>query len=282
MLVLTQTTDNLQISLSRPITTNQLSIMSCWRDVTTNTYTPGRTLAQTNNTTDVNIVPAPSSQTQRVIDFINIHNADTAPATVTVKLDANGMEYILWQGLLSPNDRLEYTDDKGFTVYNFFGAQKVQNTIGNIVSAGNWVNVTLGTNVVNANPVANTIQDCTGLSFDVMAGASYQFIFDVTYTAASTNTGSRWSVTMPNAFNKQYWSEYSLTATTRTVGSYVGNDLPAGSNATTPDLISRAIVRGAISPSEDGVVKLRFASEVASSAITALAFLSTLDWRQTA
>jgi len=77
-------------------------------------YTPGRTVINTNSMTDVNIVAAPASSTQRVIDFVNIYNADSASAQVTVKFDANGTEYILWSGTLLVGESLQYVEGAGW------------------------------------------------------------------------------------------------------------------------------------------------------------------------
>jgi hypothetical protein len=109
MIVLDTTTDNLQVVLNAAITTNQLQCVSSWRDITTTGYTPGRTVTNTNSTTDVNLVPAPAASTQRVIDTISIYNNDTVVAYVTVKLDANGTERILTRVPLAAGERLEYS-----------------------------------------------------------------------------------------------------------------------------------------------------------------------------
>jgi hypothetical protein len=118
MLVLTETTDNLQAVLGSAVTTNQLTCVSSWRDVTTTTYVPGRTVTVTNSTSDVNIVPSPASSTQRVVDFVSIYNKDTANADVTIKFDANGTEYIIFKATLVTGGRLEYTSENGWQVYN--------------------------------------------------------------------------------------------------------------------------------------------------------------------
>jgi hypothetical protein len=115
MLVLTATTDNIQVVLGATVTTNQLQCVSAWRDVTTTTYTPGRTVTNTNNTTDVNIVPAPNSSTQRVVDLISVYNKDTVLQTVTIKFDDNGTEYIIWKGDVAVGGRVEYSEGEGFT-----------------------------------------------------------------------------------------------------------------------------------------------------------------------
>ena len=117
MIILTEATDTLQAVLAAAITTNQLQCFSCWRDITiTPTYTPGRSGINTNNTTDVNLVAAPAASTQRVVDLVNIYNRDTVVATVTVKMDLNGTEYILWKGMLDTGETLFYADGKGWGI----------------------------------------------------------------------------------------------------------------------------------------------------------------------
>ena len=124
MIILSETTDNLQIVLSGAVTANQLQCMSSWRDRTSTTFVAGRTVVNTNGTTDVNIVPAPAASTQRIVDFLSVYNADTANATVTIKLDANGTEYILWKDVLSPGDVVRFIDGAGFNVYRTYQSVK--------------------------------------------------------------------------------------------------------------------------------------------------------------
>lgn len=275
MIILTETTDNLQVVLGGSITTNQLHCLTFWRDRTTTTFTPGRTVINTNNTTDVNIVAAPASSTQRIVDFISIYNNDTVNATVTIKLDANGTEYKLFVATLSTGEKIEYQEGQGFKVFANSGAVKQSinqgnNTIGTALTA-----VVLGSDVTNNNAVANTIQDVTGLSFAVTAGNTYVFDFNIIYTAAATTTGSRWSINGPAAPTILcYTSEYSLAATTTTRNANVITyDLPAASNATSAGTTTgnRAVIYGIIRPSANGTVIARFASEVANSAIVAKA-----------
>lgn len=277
MLILNATTDNIQVVLSGAVTTNQLPCMASWRDITTTTFTPGRTVTNTNSTTDVNLVPAPGASTQRVCDWLSIWNRDTAAATVTIKFDANGTEYILWQGSLAIGERVEYQEGHGFSVFNSVGALKTAQAAGAGVS--NALNVVvLASNVVNNNAVANTIADVTGLSFAVTAGETYWFEFAIPYTSAAATTGSRWSINGPAAPTMlNYTSEYTLAATTKTLNNATAYDIPAASNATSLTAGNVATVWGIIKPSSDGTVIARFASEVAGSAITAKAG-ATLRW----
>ena len=114
MIVLTETTDTVQVVLGAAVATAEPTVVSSWRDITTTAYTPGRTVATTNGTTDVNAVGSPAASTQRVVDMIHVRNADTADALVTVKFDANGTEYILWRETLQPGDSVHYADGAGF------------------------------------------------------------------------------------------------------------------------------------------------------------------------
>lgn len=279
MLVLTQVTDNILISLSTPVAANQLNCMSTWRDITSTTYTPGRTVANTNNTSPVFLVPAPQDFTQRVIDHITVYNKDTANAEATIKFIANAAEYILFKSVLSPGEVIEYNDGNGFRVINTAGAIKGTITQGNNPTTSVTSAVVLGGDVVNNNSVANTIADVTGLSFAVTAGRTYYFRFVIRYTAAATTTGSRWSINGPGSPTfLSYRSSWGLTAAATagtdvmTECNCIAYDTPAASNASSPATTGNiAVIEGIITPSADGSVIARFASEITNSAITAKA-----------
>jgi hypothetical protein len=278
MIILSATTDNLQVVLGGSVTANQLQCSTFWRDVTTTAYTPGRTVAVTSNTADVNIAAAPASSTQRIIDYISIYNADTVNATVTVKLDANGTEYILFKGILGTGEMLQYNDKNGFTAMTIAGAIKQAQLLGANNATVNVLNtVVLASPVVNNNGTANTIADVTGLSFSVTAGQTYWFEFVIPYTSAATTTGSRWAINGPTITTLSLRSEYTLTATTTTINCATAYDIPAASNASSLTTGNVATMWGLITPSANGTVIARFASEVLSSAITALAG-ATLRW----
>lgn len=170
MLILTATTDALQVVLAGAITTNQLQCVSSWRDVTTTTFTPGRTVTNTNSTSDVSVVPAPAASTQRVIDLVNVYNADTVPATVTVKYDANGTEYILWKDVLPVGETLSYQEGRGWAV----------TTDATLVLAGTWTpTLTNTTNLDASTPflsqylrVGNVVNFSGRVDLDPTAAAS--------------------------------------------------------------------------------------------------------------
>lgn len=283
MIILSETTDNLQVVLGGAITTNQLRCMTSWRDRTATTFVAGRTVTNTNSTTDVNLAASPAASTQRVIDFISIYNEDTVNAVVTVKLDANGTEYTLCKVTLATTERLQYQEGVGFQVFASTGALKQSINQGANASTSGLTAVVLGSDVTNNNASANTIADVTGLSFSVTNGKTYYFKAVIRYTAAATTTGSRWGVNCSagTAANLTFTSEYTLTSTTSTRNAMVqAFDSPAGCNATSVIAVNKAVLEGHFTPTADGTFIIRFASEVSSSAIVAKAG-SVLYYQQT-
>jgi hypothetical protein len=138
--------------------------------------------------------------------------------------------------------------------------------------------VYLASPVTNNNASANTIADVTGLSFAVTSGVRYKFRFYIQYTSAATTTGSRWAINGPTTTELQYNSVYTLTATSQTTNFAVAYDIPAASNATSLTAGNVAVIEGIIKPSANGTVIARFASEISSSAIIALAGRSYVDY----
>ena len=274
MIILSETTDNLQVVLGGAITTNQLQCFTAWRDRTSTTFVAGRTVINTNSTTDQTIAAAPAASTQRVIDYISIYNNDTVNATVTVKLDANGTEYILFKVTLAATEKLEYHEGQGFKVIASTGAVKQSINQGANASSSGLTAVVLGSDVTNNNAVANTIADVTGLSFSVTNGKTYYFQFIIWYTAAATTTGSRWGVNCSagTAATLSLTSEYTLTTTTSTRNANIqAFDSPAASNATSVVAMNKAMIEGIFTANADGTFIARFASEVSNSAIVAKA-----------
>lgn len=272
MIILSETTDNLQVVLGGSVAANQLQCFASWRDRTSSTFIAGRTVVNTNNTTDVNIVPAPLSG-QRVVDFFTIFNKDTINATVTVKLDANGTEYILFKCTLATGETLMFQEGMGFRVLANSGAIKHSINQGNNTIGSSLTAIVLGADVINNNAIANTMQDVTGLGFAVTGGNTYWFYFVIQYTAVIATTGSRWAIQGPAAPTLlTYQSEYTLTTTTSTRNAMVqAYDSPAACNATSVVAQNLAIIEGIIKPSQVGTVIPRFASEITASAITAKA-----------
>jgi|688.fasta_scaffold93888_3 hypothetical protein len=273
MIILTNTTDKIQVKLGTTVTTNQMRCFASYRDTTTTSITPLRNVITTNDTTYVDLVGSPTASTQRIVDYLSVFNSDTGNEIVTISFNDNGTLYELFVATLSPGEKIEFQEGLGFKVMSNAGSVKTSVNQGNSPATSTLNAVILGSDVINANAVANTIADVTGLSFPVLAGKAYYFKFIINYSTALTTTGSRWSISGPTTTSLCFMSEYSLTTTTSTRNAtIVTYDLPITSNASSAQLIgNNAIIEGYIIPSVDGTVTARCASEVTLSAITAKA-----------
>jgi hypothetical protein len=278
MIILNNVT-NLTIELSGSVTTNQLPFYCSYRDCAEGELTPSFTSGDTNNTSVINLAPAAASGKTRIIDFFNVFNLDTTAKTVIIKVETRR----LFSVVLSPSETLQYTDSQGFQVLTTAGSVKQSiNQGSNAADSGFQISV-LSLDVTNANVVANTMQDVTGLSFSILNGKLYEFEFNIQYTAALTATGSRWGVNASAgaATNLSLVSEYSLTTTTTTRNALIqAFDSPAATNATSATTGNNwANIKGVIRATADATLIARFASETTLSAIVAKAG-STVKWRR--
>ena len=274
MIILNATTDKIQAVLAGNITANQLQCMATWRDITTTEFTPGRTLINTNNTTDVDVVGSPAASTQRVVDYISVYQADTVNATVTVKFDANGTEYILFKALIGTGEKIEYTNEGGWKVLTNVGSVKTSVNQGAAPASVTRSMTVLTADVGNNNASLNTMEDITGLSFAVTTGNTYWFRFAIIHQVAATTTGARYAINGPSASLLCYRSDFPSAASgTDSVQqiSAVAYDIPAAVNTASGATTVVVIIEGFITPSENGTVIARHASELANTAITAKA-----------
>ena len=111
MINLDATTKKLQVVLGGAITTNQLDITSSYVDVSQSDFAmtgAGTTNIASNSTTAVDIVAAPAVTTTRQVKYIKVYNNDTVSATVTIRYNNNGTNYILWKGILATGEWVEY------------------------------------------------------------------------------------------------------------------------------------------------------------------------------
>lgn len=130
--------------------------------------------------------------------------------------------------------------------------------------------ITATQDMVNNEAVANTLKD-TGLQFNILAGVRYAFYICIMYNAAGTTTGSRWVLAgaqTPAALGAVQY--VSLTTTTQTITYINAFNLPAACNASSAYTTGNiATMEGIITGgAANDTIKVRFASEVASSAIT--------------
>ena len=272
MITLTATTHILELTTG---SATNVDVFVSYADHTTSGATLGdqQTLITTGTTTT--ILAAPVASTQRQIKYISVNNTSATTNAVTVKKDISATEYDIFGPVtLGANERLEYLDGQGWKVFANSGAIKSSINQGSATISTTKSAAVLSADVTNNNAVANTIANVTGLSFPVTSGHVYIFEFNIFYTANATTTGSRWSINGPATTTLVFASEYSLAATTTTRNANVITyDLPAASNATSAGTTTgnTAVIWGIITPSANGDVIARFASEVAGAAIVAKA-----------
>jgi len=107
-------TDSLLINLNASVATNQAKIVLSWRDRTSTTFVAGRTLSTTNNTTPVDISGSPGEATQRIIDYINVYNDDTAPVDLAIALTDGENANVLFRTVLGIGQTATFTNEGGW------------------------------------------------------------------------------------------------------------------------------------------------------------------------
>lgn len=272
-MIILSSTDTLTVTLGGAIGSSQHQCVASYREITSTAFTPQRSAVLTTGVTPVTLVSAPALTDTRVVDFLSVYNADLISNQVTVAISVLGTPYTLFSAALAPGEKVEYQEGAGFRVIATSGAVKTSLNQGNspVSSATNLV--VLGSDVINSNGSANTLEDVTGLSFPVTSGTLYFFTAQIQYYAAATTTGSRWTINGPAFTQLTYVSRYTLTMTTQTTNMALNAyQLPAAANASSGATNGNiATLDGFILPSVNGTVQFQFASEVASSAITAKA-----------
>lgn len=149
-MLLDSTTENLYISLSNTITTNQLQFYCSYNTITTTTLTPNKNQGTTSDTTPVVLMPAPSSNQQNQLRHCSIQNVDTKANSVLIQYSgATGTANILNVSLL-PNESIQYTTNNGWQVYNDNGILKVLGAydVPNSLRAGSFIKPVNSTTVL--------------------------------------------------------------------------------------------------------------------------------------
>ena len=261
MLILSTTTDKIQVVLAGNVTTNQLKCYAAYNDTTTASITPGRNVSLTNNTTAVDLVTSPAASTQRVVSYLSVYNTDTANATVTVNLVSSSTNYALYKATLLPGEKLEYQQGDGFKTIDTNGSIKI---IPN--QTGPPSSLVLTSTLISADVTNTTVSyaDITGLSFSVTAFRQYYFKFAIPFTTNIASNGAAFSINGPSNINLAYYSYYP--SSTNVIQYYSGTstyDTPAAAVANIGTITAIAFIEGIITPSVNGTVIGRFRSETA-------------------
>lgn len=146
------------------------------------------------------------------------------------------------------------------------GIQGIQGPAGPAGSGSAWTRTILGADVVNANAVANTLADVTGLSAALATGKTYRVRAWIVYTAAASSTGARFALAGPaGTLAAQSWTPAGSTSIVGNNHNAYNGGAPASGSLTGNNL---AVVEAMLTTTAAGDLIVRFSSEVASSAIT--------------
>jgi len=124
MFTLDAVTKTYEIVLAGAVAANQLPVVVDYVDITTTTCLGGCSDTATNSTTPVTIVAAPGASTQRHVETISVHNADTASVTFTISLNNNSTLRSRIKITLLTLENFLYERGKGWTVYDTSGNVK--------------------------------------------------------------------------------------------------------------------------------------------------------------
>ena len=140
MIILSNDTQDLQLVLGAPATTNQLQWTSAWQDVTTNCAgTPGQVQTSiygsaqgySDGTIPINLVAGPATPTnttqqiQRFVQFISVLNTDTVTTQVII-FNSTGIS--VFKGSIPPGQQLYYNSQDNFRIFNGTGQQAIVST----------------------------------------------------------------------------------------------------------------------------------------------------------
>ena len=119
-MILTSTTQILQIVLRAAKATNDCPVTIDYIDFTTTTTTAGLQLSTTNGVTAVTTLSSPAASTQRKVNFISIANKDTASITLTLQIydSSTSSTYAIGTITLAVGSVLQFTDTRGWFTIN--------------------------------------------------------------------------------------------------------------------------------------------------------------------
>ena len=270
MLILTQTTDSLQVKLAATVATSQAQCFASFRNTTSSAISPLRNATNTNNTTAVTLVSSPSASEQRVVDYASVYNADTASVTATVLFNANGTLYELFVATLAPGEKLEYQEGIGFSVIAFNGGVKTATEYGVHTTEVPWSSVVLTSEYSVTSATANTYEDIPGFTFPISATGTYWYRISVILATTVTNRTGTITINGPTASFVTHMLYIAANAAIAGATG-VGYNLPTASiSTTTPNLYrTTLILEGSLVATATGTVQVRASSSanIANSVI---------------
>ena len=270
MIILTSTTDKVELVLTNPITTIELSCVVSYRDTTSSTITPFRNVISSNGITPIDLVSSPSSSTQRIVDYISVYNTDTSIAEATISFVDNITTYKLFICRLAPGEKLEYQEGNGFKVLSNGYSMKISSVFAGSTLNSGFNMFKLTTDITNTPTIANTIIDIPNLSFPVNIGKTYYFRYVLNYDSDATTTGSRFNIYGPSANSLlSFQTRNTLTSTSTSIlyGSISYNSITTSNASSAATTGNNCIIEGFLTADVTGLITPSFACEVGGGTI---------------
>lgn len=129
--VLSSSTSKLQVLLGGAVATSECPLSATVEDVRKDAIggradpSVGRSFDSiTTSGTAVDLIPAPPSNVRRKVTGFSLFNDDTTTVVATVRLNENGTTRVLFQGSLLTDEKLFYSESRGWYAVDVNGAQK--------------------------------------------------------------------------------------------------------------------------------------------------------------
>ena len=212
------TSRSLEVLLGGAVTTNQLPVVVSYTDLNNSTFAATAAASSntvTNSTTPVTVAAAPGATTTRVVKYFSTYNADTAPATVTVRYNDNTTTRIEIKVTLQTGESLFYGGAKWYVTTASGGIKSTG--VSSLTGTANEITVSTPTgDPVLSLPAALTLTDKTvtggTLSGVTLSGAT---------TLGNITVATPWTVTETSELLRLV-SGALLLATTVNTGTVAG------------------------------------------------------------
>jgi len=197
MLVLDATSKSLRMVLGEAHTTNPVDFTVAYADATTTTFAEGGGPAQSNGTTNAELLAAPGASTQRVVKEITIYNNDTVSHVVTLYYRVTATDYVFYKETLAAGAWAYPLRDGVFEGSAAAAADMVLSEIQTVTGAktfesGKFIlaGSSSGTTTVNATAAASGTLTLPAATDTLVGKATTDTLTNKTLTSPVINTGT--------------------------------------------------------------------------------------------
>lgn len=196
LIVLDSTSKSIRGVLGAAHTTNPVDFTVTYADSTVTSFTEASAVAQSNGTTNTEILAAPASSTQRVIKSITAWNHDTVDQTITLYLRVSATDYGFYSETIEAGG-FRFLDDLQSTAAASGGGDMVLADIQTVTGAKTFnsdkfilAGATSGSTTVNAASTASGTLTLPAATDTLVGKATTDTLTNKTLTSPVINTGT--------------------------------------------------------------------------------------------